>query len=1067
MSLRSLLIATFVTQIIGTAALVGYLSYRSGQRAIADLAQQVMEETGDRITQQLDDSLGEAHHLNQHHVVALEQGAINLQDLDHLHRYLIQHHQQYPSITSTLFGSPDGDFRSVHSTQPEEVEGGFTALTAADLPYEVGVSNLNDPSHLSLYSIDDNNRLARQLSTIENIDVRDRPWYRKAVEMGEPGWSEPFQIGTTNLLAINAFHPVYDEAQTLLGVFSVNITLRQISDFLRQLEVGQHGNIFIIERSGLMIADSLDGNVYASTVDRNTSAPVSDAGEPYFQRLSITESPHDLFRDAYHGLTEAFPSPRDLASKEFLTAVSGGDRHFLSVIPYQDDNGLDWLIVTVVPESDFMGDIHRNVRHTAWMIGGVLLVSAGLGLFAARQLSNPLTMLDHAVQQVAEGNLNHPLNASVRQHPIQEIQDLVTSFQKMTDDLRLADALRTQYEQALAHEVAARTADYCQSEAQLHLILDSVPCGISYKDADQRYQFVNRMYANWLGYSPDDMVGHLIKEIVEPAVYARAEPYIQRVLAGETVVYENRLTPENRSMALELVLVPDKDADGTVRGFYTLAIDITARNQAQRALRESEQRFQEIAHTIDQKIFIRSFKTGEFLYVSPAYEKIYGRSCASLYEDPDSWLDAIHPDDRERVEASVRQQFNAEAVMREFRIIRPNGDVHWIFTQAKMVRDDTGRLDHVIGVAEDITERKLAELELQKAKEDAEAANRAKSVFMANMNHELRSPLNAILGFAQLLQADDTLSDEQRENVEIIETSGEHLLNVINQILDLAKLESQRMTLNPSWFDLHHLLTEVRQMFSLKATQKGIQLRVEHTDDVPHSFYTDPVKLRQVLINLIDNAIKFTDRGHVLLRVSGQRSSQPSGQCSCQSPDPPLGKPSAEGSASAECPELAECPESVNMTVADMTVLFEVEDTGAGIAPEEQGMVFGAFQQATAGQQQSQGTGLGLTITQKYVEMMGGTLTLESVLGKGTTFRFALPVPGNEDDETVTQAIAALPTDLVLSLEQALLLGDYGEIQRVIDDIALKNVTFAEKIMVAIRHCRYKNVLSAIRRSQT
>lgn len=286
----------------------------------------------------------------------------------------------------------------------------------------------------------------------------------------------------------------------------------------------------------------------------------------------------------------------------------------------------------------------------------------------------------------------------------------------------------------------------------------------------------------------------------------------------------------------------------------------------------------------------------------------------------------------------------------------------YFITTVTPVCDDEGRVVGSVHVARDITDRKQAEEELKKAKEQADLANQAKSVFLANMSHELRTPLNAILGFTQVMGNNPHLSLEEQENLAIIQRSGEHLLTLINQVLDLSKIEAGRLTFDEKSFDLHRFLDDLENMFSLKARNKGLHLYFTRTEDVPRFIASDEVKLRQVLINLLNNAIKFTEAGSVELKVRNEE----------------LGKKKEK-----------------NWTIPPSSFLilhFSVADTGPGIPPQEQAQLFQAFHQTQLGKQMQEGTGLGLTISRKFVQLMGGDISLDSKVGQGTTFSFEIPV---------------------------------------------------------------------------
>lgn len=298
---------------------------------------------------------------------------------------------------------------------------------------------------------------------------------------------------------------------------------------------------------------------------------------------------------------------------------------------------------------------------------------------------------------------------------------------------------------------------------------------------------------------------------------------------------------------------------------------------------------------------------------------------------------------------------------------KKNGEIFPEEISIQALRAPNGKIRRYISIFSDITERKKNEQELEKyrehledlvrqrteeltiARDQSEAANRSKSIFLANMNHELRTPLNAVIGFSQLMEKDDSLSPKQQHNLEIINTSGHHLLTLINDILELSKIESEKMEMMVEDVAPTELLEQVVAMMQLRAEQSGLSLRLE-TTNLPPVVTLDPVMLRQVLLNLLSNAIKFTPKGEVVAQVTAS-TPQEDGQ--------------------------------VHLT-------FNIRDTGIGISSEDCKRIFSSFEQI--GPSNQGGTGLGLTISRKYVHMMGGELHVESEPGKGSTFHFSITV---------------------------------------------------------------------------
>jgi PAS domain S-box-containing protein len=411
---------------------------------------------------------------------------------------------------------------------------------------------------------------------------------------------------------------------------------------------------------------------------------------------------------------------------------------------------------------------------------------------------------------------------------------------------------------------------------------------------------------------------------------------------------EPRVDPKTGEKATLLVnKVPLRDSTGEIMGLLGIYADITDRKQMEEALRESSERVKAIINSSPDLTFVMD-EDGRYIEVLASSDNLLYTSMAEL---KGKLLHDIMPGEAADFFMATTHKAieTGEIQIVEYPMDTPSGQ-YWFEGRVNRFGVEIEGKKAVVFVARDITERKQAEVELQQAKEQAESANRAKSEFLANMSHELRTPLNGILGYAQILRRDKTLTDKQRGNIITVEQSGTHLLTLINDILDLSKIEAGRLELIMSEFHLSSFLENMVNVIRVRAEQKGIEFNYQPSIGLPTAVQGDEKRLRQVLINILGNAIKFTNKGSVTFKVG-----------------PHYRK-----------------------------IRFLVEDTGVGMTDEQLDEIFQPFRQVGDARLATEGTGLGLSISKRLVEAMGSELKVLSNPGNGSTFWVDLDLPAVE-----------------------------------------------------------------------
>ncbi|MGF1569885.1 MAG: ATP-binding protein [Nodosilinea sp.] len=952
-SLRTLLILPFLLQVVGITGLVGYLSYRSGRQAVRNIAGQLMAETGNRVSQGLDSYLQIPEFVTQTDAALIQQGHFDPADLAPLEPHLVQQLSLFPELSGLAVANEAGAFLNVGRSGSRFLTIRRLNITTVD---HVLYRYQGDITGQNLILLEQ-----RPRGYDPHRDPPDTPWYTEAREQPGGIWRLVVTLaqGQDNpALVLVRFTPVYDINGQFGGVLSAGVFLTQIGDFLQTLTTDTQGQVFLMEPDGTLVATSTGEVTFSQWV---SPSPTQNVAVPP-RRIRADQSKNALTRAAAQYILPTIDAPGPPQPPQFSTLKWNRERYFVQATPLTND--LNWLIVMVVPESDFMAEIYDNLARTALLCGLALIGAIGLGIWTAEYITKPILSLQRATAAFTDGMAVVPPTQPTQ---IQEVEALRQGFDQMVG--QLVTSFRTLKDR----------------ENTLATFLNGVPVAVSVHDPSGQMLFLNHkgkamLLGGILAASSEQIAAaYQLYVAGSDTLYPTDQLPVVRGLRGESAYTDDiEIDTGERRMPLEVYTIPVFDNFGQVLYSITAFQDITERRQAEQLRanyeRELEQRVTQQTASLAQSeatkqalinaipdVLMRVNRQGVPLEVYNLDVVTWLGDEAKIYQQ------AIYENLPEPI-AVERQRCLAEALatghtQRQEYEFSHNGQT--FCEEARIVRVNQ---DEMLVVIRDISERYKVD--------------RLKNEFISIVSHELRTPLTSIRGALGILES-GVLHDRPEKvgyMVQMALNNTERLIRLVNDILDLERLESGKVNLIKELCPVAHLLRLGADGVEAMALAAAVALHVAPSDA---TVWAAPDAIVQTLINLLSNAIKFSPPGsEVWLRADLQPGATQEGA----ETQPGLAPPSAPPS---NC-----LGQRWNNSAR---ILFSVKDQGRGIPADRLGLIFDRFQQVDVSDaRQKGGTGLGLAICKSIVEQHGGEIWVESQLGEGSTFYFTLPIQPHE-----------------------------------------------------------------------
>lgn len=711
------LVVPFVIQIFAAVGLTGWLSLRNGQKHVNNIARELKNEITAHIRQQLSTYMETPQIVAQINADAVRLKELNIQDSGSLERHFWHQMQLFKSLRPIAFGNEQGEIRSVDRL--------------ADGTLVIRVVDKSTGGNYHTYTTDNYGNRVQLIKVKKSFDPRTRPWYKAAVKAGKLTWSEIYPYFSSPSLAISAARPFYDERTgTLLGVTNATLSLSQICDFLRGLKIGHSGQTFIVERTGDLVASSTTEKPFIISKQGNIEKR---------KRLQAIHSNNRLTRLTAQYLIERFGDFSGINGSQQLDFKIDGKRQLLQVTPFADADGLDWVIVVVVPEDDFMKEIKANTHTTILLCLVALVLATLLGLITAHWISHPILRLSKASSALAKrvatsDSATRQLDPKVEVKGINELEVLAQSFNQMAQQLEESFAALEKTNEALS-----------LSEKRFRLAVDQFPDTFVIYDANRRFQFVNAHGVRLGGMPESALLGHTDEEIHPPEITNAYLPYLlQAVETRTSQTAECTITLASVGQITFVVnYVPLLDERGEIYQILGITHNITEQKLTQEKLEAQHQFLQTVIDSNPNLIFVKD-REGKLVLGNQAFADFLGINVENLSGLTDTELHANETDAKrfiaqeQEIFTTLQQKFISEEPYHTH-----TGEVQWFQTLKKPIFSSEGQVCQVLGVATNITQRKMVEREIQESL-------REKEILLQEIHHRVKNNLQVISSLLDL-----------------------------------------------------------------------------------------------------------------------------------------------------------------------------------------------------------------------------------------------------------------------------------------------------------------------------